>query len=99
MIGAPHFDEKPCLNLRTWDLQEWRGLLFAGKRDITKDLENVGFAEDMSFEQYRYHHTEHHECHYNWKSFMEVYGDDYHVAPYHPGLSKMVSLKNLEWTM
>jgi choline monooxygenase len=27
---------------------------------------------------------------------MEVYGDDYHVAPYHPGLSKMVSLKNLE---
>lgn len=27
---------------------------------------------------------------------MEVYGDDYHVAPAHPGLSKMVSLKNLE---
>lgn len=30
---------------------------------------------------------------------MEVYGDDYHVAPFHPGLGKMVSLKNLEWEM
>lgn len=29
---------------------------------------------------------------------MEVYGDDYHIAPYHPGLSKMVSLKHLKVT-
>ncbi len=27
---------------------------------------------------------------------MEVYGDDYHVAPFHPWLTKMVTLKDLK---
>jgi choline monooxygenase len=30
---------------------------------------------------------------------MEVYGDDYHVLPFHPGLGKMVNLNNLSWEM
>lgn len=96
MIGAPHFQENPCMNLRQWPLQNWRGLLFAGKRNISEDLKDIGFGSDIDFSEFRYHHTEKHTCHYNWKSFMEVYGDDYHVAPYHPGLSKMVTLKDLE---
>ena len=105
MIGAPHFDENPCMHLRSWETTEWRGLLFAGKRNVLEDLKSVGFENEINFENYRYHHTEYHECHQNWKSFMEVYGDDYHVAPAHPGLGKMVSLKNLrvhtgdEWHM
>ena len=96
MIGAPHFEENPCMHLRSWPTTDWRGLLFAGKRNVLEDLKGVGFEHEMSFENYRYHHTEYHECHQNWKSFMEVYGDDYHVAPAHPGLGKMVSLKNLQ---
>jgi choline monooxygenase len=27
-----------------------------------------------------------HECNYNWKTFIEVYLEDYHVGPFHPGL-------------
>jgi choline monooxygenase len=98
MQWAPHFEKNPCMHLRTWELQNWRWLLFTGKRDIHTDLKDVWFFDDICFEAYRYHSTEYHTCHYNWKSFMEVYGDDYHVAPFHPGLGKMVSLKNLEWT-
>jgi phenylpropionate dioxygenase-like ring-hydroxylating dioxygenase large terminal subunit len=26
-----------------------------------------------------------HECNYNWKTFIEVYLEDYHVGPFHPG--------------
>ena len=28
LIGAPHFAEDPCLNLKNYPLQEWNGLLF-----------------------------------------------------------------------
>jgi choline monooxygenase len=96
MKGAPHFKENPCLHLRSWNVENWRGLLFAGKRNIAQDLANIGFESEINFEDYRYHHTTYHQCQQNWKTFMEVYGDDYHVAPAHPGLGKMVSLKNLK---
>ena len=28
LIGAPHFDQDPCLNLHNYPLTEWNGLLF-----------------------------------------------------------------------
>ena len=86
------------MQLRTWPLQDWRGLLFAGKCDIARDLASVGYEDIMNFDDYAYHHTEHHTCQYNWKTFMEIYGDDYHVASYHPGLSKMLDMRSLEVT-
>ena len=30
-----------------------------------------------------------HECQYNWKTFIEVYLEDYHVEPFHPGLGQL----------
>ncbi|WP_300443216.1 RHO alpha subunit C-terminal catalytic domain-containing protein, partial [Zoogloea sp.] len=38
-----------------------------------------------------------HECNYNWKTFIEVYLEDYHVAPYHPGLGHFVTCDDLTW--
>jgi phenylpropionate dioxygenase-like ring-hydroxylating dioxygenase large terminal subunit len=38
-----------------------------------------------------------HECNYNWKTFIEVYLEDYHVAPFHPGLSGFVDCADLQW--
>jgi len=34
----------------------------------------------------------------NWKTFIEVYLEDYHVAPFHPGLSQFVNAEDLNWT-
>jgi phenylpropionate dioxygenase-like ring-hydroxylating dioxygenase large terminal subunit len=42
-------------------------------------------------------HVEVHECNYNWKTFIEVYLEDYHVVPFHPGLGKFVSCEDLYW--
>ncbi len=95
MIWAPYFEESPCMHLKSWPLLNWRGLLFAWKKDISEELKNVGFENEINFENYNYHHREYHSIKNNWKTFMEVYGDDYHVAPAHPWLSKMVSMKNL----
>ena len=38
-----------------------------------------------------------HECDYNWKTFIEVYLEDYHVGPFHPGLGQFVSCEDLAW--
>ncbi|HRF31786.1 MAG TPA: RHO alpha subunit C-terminal catalytic domain-containing protein, partial [Azonexus sp.] len=34
---------------------------------------------------------------YNWKTFIEVYLEDYHVVPYHPGLGNFVTCDDLTW--
>ena len=36
-------------------------------------------------------------CNYNWKTFIEVYLEDYHVEPFHPGLGGFVSCDDLRW--
>jgi choline monooxygenase len=38
-----------------------------------------------------------HECDYNWKTFIEVYLEDYHVGPFHPGLGGFVTCQDLRW--
>ncbi|MDO8364967.1 MAG: SRPBCC family protein [Actinomycetota bacterium] len=34
----------------------------------------------------------------DWKMFLEVFGDCYHVPPYHPGLASFVDCGSIEWT-
>ena len=38
LLGAPHFPENPCLNLGKTPLQNWRGMLFAGRRDVVEEV-------------------------------------------------------------
>ena len=98
LIGAPHFSHDPCLNLNNYKLQEWNGMLFeANGRDILTDLAGMGPAKDLGFEGYALDHVELHECHYNWKTFIEVYLEDYHVGPFHPGLGNFVTCEDLKW--
>jgi choline monooxygenase len=42
-------------------------------------------------------HVEVHQCDYNWKTFIEVYLEDYHVEPFHPGLGSFVTCDDLRW--
>jgi phenylpropionate dioxygenase-like ring-hydroxylating dioxygenase large terminal subunit len=72
LLGAPHFDRDPCLNLRRYPLQEWNGLLFeAGRgRDVAADLARLGPAADLRFDGYVYDRTIVHACDYNWKTFI-----------------------------
>ena len=97
LLGAPQFTEQPCLRLPSYPLQNWQGLLFEGPRDVAADLRDAGCAADLDFSGYRLDHVEIHECEYNWKTFIEVYLEDYHVAPFHPGLGNFVSCDDLQW--
>ena len=97
LLGAPHFEEQPCLNLGSSPLRNWNGLLFSGGRDVAADLARMGASRDLDFSGYLLDHVEVHECPYNWKTFIEVYLEDYHVEPFHPGLGKFVECGDLSW--
>jgi phenylpropionate dioxygenase-like ring-hydroxylating dioxygenase large terminal subunit len=96
LLGAPHFPDKPCLNLGRSPLQNWNGLLFDGPRDVARDLSALTL-KDLDFSGYMLDRVDVHECKYNWKSFIEVYLEDYHVQPFHPGLGQFVTCEDLRW--
>ncbi|MEK9951891.1 MAG: aromatic ring-hydroxylating dioxygenase subunit alpha [Curvibacter sp.] len=98
LIGAPHFAHDPCLNLNNYQLREWNGLLFEDNgRDIAADLAGMGPRAELDFAGFTLDRVELHECNYNWKTFIEVYLEDYHVGPFHPGLGHFVTCDDLQW--
>jgi len=98
LIGAPHFDHDPCLNLNRYKLQEWNGLLFEDNgHDVAAELSKLGPRAQLDFSGYVLDKVQVHECNYNWKTFIEVYLEDYHVGPFHPGLGAFVSCDDLAW--
>ncbi len=98
LLGAPHFAHDPCLNLNNYPLQQWNGLLFeANGCDVAADLAGMGPRADLDFTGMVLDRVELHECNYNWKTFIEVYLEDYHVGPFHPGLGQFVTCEDLRW--
>ena len=71
----------------------------ADGNDVATDLAALGAHADLDFSGYVYDRTYLHECAYNWKTFIEVYLEDYHVGPFHPGLGNFVSCDDLRWQM
>ncbi len=98
LLGAPHFAQDPCLNLKRYPLREWNGLLFEDNGlDIAADLARMGPRTALDFTGFALDRVELHECNYNWKTFIEVYLEDYHVGPFHPGLGQFVTCDDLNW--
>ncbi|MEO8838794.1 MAG: aromatic ring-hydroxylating dioxygenase subunit alpha [Herbaspirillum sp.] len=98
LIGAPHFAETPCVQLSKTPLQNWNGLLFEQNGvDIHRRLAGLSVAQDLDFSGYQFDRVEIHDCNYNWKTFIEVYLEDYHVEPFHPGLGGFVNCDELRW--
>jgi choline monooxygenase len=102
LLAAPHFEKDPCLNLHNYPLSDWNGLLFehdahGGSLDVAADLAGVGPRAALDFTGYALDRVEMHECNYNWKTFIEVYLEDYHVGPFHPGLGQFVECDELQW--
>ncbi len=97
LLGAPQFDATPDLDLQRWPLQNLHGMLFEGPRPVARDLGSLLQRPEFDFSHYVLDRVERHECHYNWKTFIEVYLEDYHVGPFHPGLGQFVTCDDLSW--
>ncbi len=100
LVGAPHFPDDPCLNLPSYRTRTWNGLVFEDNgRDVAADLAALGPKADLDFSGHVLDRVHVHECDYNWKTFVEVYLEDYHVGPFHPGLGNFVACDELRWEM
>ena len=98
LLGAPHFAQDPCLHLNRYATRGWNGLVFEDNgRDVAADLAGLGPRAQLDFTGYVLDKVHVHECDYNWKTFIEVYLEDYHVGPFHPGLGSFVTCDDLEW--
>jgi phenylpropionate dioxygenase-like ring-hydroxylating dioxygenase large terminal subunit len=105
LLGAPYFEDNPCLNLSQANLNDWNGLLIETPtpqaRGRLAELAGLdpAFAPGgkFDFSGYVFNHAITHECSYNWKTFIEVYLEDYHVGPFHPGLGQFVTCDDLRW--
>ena len=81
-------------------MQRWNGLVFdAGGLDVAAELARVDTQGSFDFAGHVLDRVHIHECAYNWKTFIEVYLEDYHVGPFHPGLGNFVSCEDLRWQM
>lgn len=94
LLGAPQFSESPCLDLDSTPLTSWHGLLFAGPRDPLAELASLPVATDFDFSGYVLDRVLIEDHPVNWKIFIELYLELYHVEPYHAGLSNYVDLDN-----
>ena len=94
--SAPQFKTKPEGKLETRDLSNWNGLLFEG-RIPDLDLEKCGISDHVNFDGFFFHKVESTTYDYNWKTFSEIYLENYHVFSMHPGLRNFVTPSDLEW--
>jgi phenylpropionate dioxygenase-like ring-hydroxylating dioxygenase large terminal subunit len=53
-------------------------------------------AGELDFTGYKLDQVEMHECNYNWKTFIEVYLEDYHVVPFPPRAGQLRDLRRSE---
>ena len=52
---------------------------------------------ELDFSGFMFDRVEVDEYACNWKTFIEVYLEDYHVEPFHPGLGNFVDVGDLKW--
>jgi len=71
-------------------------LLFEGPRDIAGELAGFSMAEEFDFSDYVYERTVVDRYPVNWKTFLEIYLELYHVEPAHSGLKGYVDCKAFE---
>ncbi|MFN7573242.1 MAG: aromatic ring-hydroxylating oxygenase subunit alpha [Betaproteobacteria bacterium] len=97
LLGAPDFDRPPDCALPRTALHSWQGLLFAGPRNAAADLASFPLAADYDFSGYMFDRMQIDECDFNWKEFLEIFLELYHVQAVHPGLQRFVDAGNYEW--
>ncbi|AOI62457.1 hypothetical protein WS51_02055 [Burkholderia territorii] len=98
---APNFSADQCahIKLQRFQTESWNGLRFIGHPEKLSELKEIPQEIQglVNFDDYYFGHVEEHDCAYNWKTFVEFYLEDYHVAPFHPGLGRFVSCNDLKW--
>ncbi len=102
-------EERAALGLARFEVLSWHGFHFAidpaRRGEFETDLARLeadfaarGLADVLDFDGWTVLATDDTPYAADWKSFMEVFGDCYHVPPYHDGLASFSDCDTLDWT-
>lgn len=97
-LGAPGFPENPCRHLGAREPESWGGFLFEPAARVSESLAGLRLPDEVDLSGYAYAETVVSRYEFGWKTFMEVYLEDYHVDVYHPGLGHFVDCADLSWS-
>lgn len=97
MLKAPLFNNPPCLHLDTTEIYNWRQLIFKNAMPEALGRDARHLQDVLCMEGYRYHRSVTEVYEMNWKVFMEVFIDNYHVPFVHPGLRSFVDWRSQFW--
>ena len=95
-IAAPHFAQNPCLDLARTELSDWNGLLFSGPRDVVWELAPLAGWAELAGRDVVLERVDEEEHDLNWKAFLDVYLEDYHIGVVHPGFRAFVDPAELK---
>lgn len=96
LAKAPLFEETPCVKLKTIPTYNVNGMLFVGS-DVDEDVRTGPIGQKFKFDGYSFDSMTSFDMPMNWKTFVEVFAENYHVNPYHPGLSSFVDTGTLKF--
>jgi phenylpropionate dioxygenase-like ring-hydroxylating dioxygenase large terminal subunit len=89
-LAAPFMGQNPQLDLPRTNLADWNGLLFTGPRDVRRELAPLAHWTELSGRDVVLERVDEEEHDLNWKAFLEVYLEDYHISAVHPGFRAFV---------
>jgi choline monooxygenase len=98
LLQASRFLENPSLNLSREKLFNSQGLLHIEEHSSYKTMHD-DILERLRWENYSFHSRQKQHYDFNWKLFMEVYLDNYHIPAIHPGLRKLIHIQEQRWLL
>ena len=97
LLGAPHFPDNPCLDLGARRCRTGTACCSTQARRRARPRPTSAWRRRPRLHGLHARPREMHEYDYNWKTFIEVYLEDYHVGPFHPGSGSFVTCDDLRW--
>lgn len=96
LVTAPHFRPKPKTCLNKDKLWQHNGFLFSEQATM-KAFAASPAGNLMDANKYVLIDSTAQDYAINWKEYLDVFLDNYHINYYHPGLRSLVDTRKLEW--
>lgn len=90
-------NNKVDASLRSTPIQHWKNLFFNGERNFGQDVNNFYLIDEMEIDKMVYKKTVSENLNYNWKHFIDIFGENYHIPFIHPGFNFFLDLNTMDW--
>lgn len=97
-INAPMCkNDKNEKKINTSPLIQWKNLLFSSPKGIVDSFESFNLLSEMQIDKMVYKKTVCENLNYNWKHYIDIFGENYHIPFIHPGFNFFLDLNSMDW--